>query len=63
MKNTSIGLAVGYSDLVSVMNTSVNQTFRPVELMLLTMAIYLAIGLTVSAVLNLFNRSVQFKEN
>lgn len=63
MKNTSIGLAVGYSDLVSVMNTSVNQTFRPVELMLLTMAIYLAIGLTVSALLNLFNRSVQFKEN
>ena len=63
MKNTSIGLAVGYSDLVSVMNTSVNQTFRPVELMLLTMAIYLAIGLSVSALLNLYNRAVQFKEN
>ncbi len=63
MKNTSIGLAVGYSDLVSVMNTSINQTFRPVELMLLTMAIYLAIGLSVSASLNLYNRAVQFKEH
>lgn len=63
MKNTSIALAVGYSDLVSIMNTSINQTFRPVELMLLTMSVYLAIGLTVSTLLNLFNRLVQLKEN
>lgn len=62
LKNTSIGLAVGYSDLVSVMNTAINQTFRPVELMLVTMSVYLVIGLVASLILNWFNRRVQLKE-
>lgn len=62
LKNTSIGLAVGYSDLVSVMNTSINQTFRPVELMLVSMSVYLLIGIAASMFLNAFNRRVQLKE-
>lgn len=61
LKNTSIGLAVGYSDLVSVMNTSINQTFRPVELMLVTMSVYLLVGVVASASLNLFNRRMQLR--
>lgn len=62
LKNTSIGLAVGYSDLVSIMNTSINQTFRPVELMLLTMAVYLFVGVAASVGLNVLNQRVQLRE-
>lgn len=62
LKNTSIGVAIGYSDVVSIMNTSINQTFRPVELMLFVMAIYLTIGLLVSLFLSIFNRRAQIRE-
>lgn len=54
IKNTSIALAVGYSDLVGVMNTAVNQTFRPVELMMVVMLVFLAINLSTAAALNWF---------
>lgn len=57
-KNTSIALAVGYSDLVSVTTTSINQTFRPIELMTLSMLIYLGICLIVSALINRYNARV-----
>ena len=54
-KNTSIALAVGYSDLVSVMTTSINQTFRPIELMTVSMGVYLGICLIVSWLVNIYN--------
>ncbi|MHA2937579.1 amino acid ABC transporter permease [Vibrio sp. RC27] len=57
-KNTSIALAVGYSDLVSVMTTSINQTFRPIELMTITMLTYLFINLVVSSLLNRYNSRI-----
>ncbi|MBE3640575.1 ABC transporter permease subunit, partial [Mangrovicoccus algicola] len=52
IKNTSVAIAVGYSDLMSVSGTIINQTFRPLEMMLLTMAVYLAICLAVTTQLN-----------
>lgn len=58
-KNTSIGLAVGYSDLVSVMTTSINQTFRPIELMTVSTCVYLGICLIVSWMVNIYNARVQ----
>ncbi|WOI11796.1 amino acid ABC transporter permease [Thalassospira lucentensis] len=58
-KNTSIALAVGYSDLVSVMTTSINQTFRPIELMTVSMGVYLGICLIVSWLVNIYNARVQ----
>lgn len=63
IKNTSIALAIGYSDLVSVMSTSINQTFRPIELMSITMMTYLAISLLVTALLNWFNAKTQIVKN
>ncbi|MDG4717703.1 MULTISPECIES: amino acid ABC transporter permease [Thalassospira] len=57
-KNTSIALAVGYSDLVSVMTTSINQTFRPIELMTVSMCVYLGICLIVSWLVNIYNARV-----
>ncbi|MEO9274528.1 ABC transporter permease subunit [Marinomonas sp. 5E14-1] len=61
-KNTSIGLAVGFSDLVSVMNTSINQTFRPIEMMSVTTLIYLAICLVVSVLINAYNNHTRLEK-
>jgi general L-amino acid transport system permease protein len=61
-KNTSIALAVGYSDLVSVMTTSINQTFRPIEMMTITMLTYLCINLFVSAQLNRYNNRINLQK-
>lgn len=63
IKNTSIALAIGYSDLVSVMSTSIIQTFRPIELMSITMMIYLAISLVITSLLNWFNVKTEIVEN
>lgn len=61
-KNSSLAIAVGYSDLYAVSSTTFNQTGRAVEIMLLISVTYLAISLTISLLLNLYNRSVQFVE-
>lgn len=61
-KNTSIGLAVGFSDLVSVMNTSINQTFRPIEMMSVATLIYLAICLVVSVLINAYNNHTRLEK-
>lgn len=62
IKNTSIAIAVGYSDLMSVSGTIINQTFRPLEMMVLTMAVYLVICLAVTTWLNRINDGLRRKE-
>lgn len=47
-KNTSIAIAVGYSDLMSVTGTMINQTFRPIEAMTVTIAIYMVFCLLIA---------------
>lgn len=47
-KNSSLAVAVGYPDLVSIASTSLNQTGRAVECMSLVMAIYLGLSLLIS---------------
>jgi general L-amino acid transport system permease protein len=59
LKNTSIGLAVGYTELLAVAGTTINQSFRPVEVMTVVMTIYLAIGLLLSGAMNLLNARLQ----
>ena len=61
-KNSSLAVAIGYQDIVSIANTTLNQTGREMESMLLMMSIYLAISLIVSAVMNLYNARVRLKE-
>ena len=62
-KNTSLGIAVSYLDLRGTLGgITLNQTGREVESMLLMMLIYLAISLTISSFMNLYNKSVQLKE-
>lgn len=61
-KNTSLALAIGYPDLYSVVNTTFNQTGRPIEVILLFMITYLILDLIISFSMNLLNKAVQVKE-
>ena len=63
-KNSSLGIAIGYADLVHGFGgISLNQTGRAIEIMLMVMLTYLTISLTISFFMNLYNKSVQFKGN
>ncbi|KKI98925.1 amino acid ABC transporter permease [Prochlorothrix hollandica] len=61
-KNSSLALAIGYPDLFSVSSTTLNQTGRPLEVFIVLMATYLIINLSISLVMNGFNRWVQLRE-
>ncbi|MGQ3215728.1 amino acid ABC transporter permease [Shinella sp.] len=62
LKNTSISIAVGYSDLMSVAGTAINQTFRPLETMLITMSIYLLLCLALTGALNQWSARISARE-
>ena len=59
-KNSSLALAVGYSDLTSVART-LTQTAPAVSIFLMIMGIYLLFSLGYSLVGNLYNRHIQFR--
>ena len=61
-KNSSLAVAIGYPDLVSVANTSLNQTGQAIECISIMMAIYLTISLSISAFMNWYNRRVALVE-
>lgn len=61
-KNSSLAVAIGYPDLYAVASTTFNQTGRAVEVILLIMAAYLTISLTIALGMNLYNRTVQLVE-
>lgn len=62
-KNTSLGLAVGYMDLRSTLGgITINQTGRELEGMLLLMLIYLAVSLSISGAMNIYNNRIALKE-
>jgi general L-amino acid transport system permease protein len=61
-KNSSLAIAIGYPDLYSVALTTQNQTGRAIEIVLLMGAVYLAINLFISIVMNQVNRLVQLRE-
>ena len=56
-KNSSLATAIGYPDLVSVFaGTTLNQTGQAVEVIAMTMAVYLAISLLISLFMNWYNK-------
>jgi general L-amino acid transport system permease protein len=55
-KNSSLAVAVGYPDLVSVANTTLNQTGQAIEGISIIMIVYLVISLLTSAFMNWYNR-------
>ena len=60
-KNSSLAIAIGYSDIYAIGNTISNQTGKSVEILLIIMAVYLTINLIISATMNRFNALVQKK--
>ena len=61
-KNSSLAVAIGYPDVVSISNTAINQTGRAVECIALIMAVYLTTSLLTSAVMNGYNKRAAIKE-
>jgi len=62
-KNSSLAIAVGYMDLTGTLGgITLNQTGRAIETILLLMAFYLTISLSISAIMNVYNNSIKLRE-
>jgi general L-amino acid transport system permease protein len=62
-KNSSLAIAVGYMDITGTLGgITLNQTGREMECLLILMAIYLSISLTISTIMNWYNESVKLRE-
>ena len=63
LKNSSLATAVGYPDLVNVFaGTSVSNTGQAVEIIAMTMAVYLLISLVISLLMNWYNARIALVE-
>lgn len=61
-KNSSLAVAIGYPDVVSISNTAINQTGRAVECISIVMLIYLTTSLTTSLLMNWYNARAAIQE-
>lgn len=61
-KNSSLAVAIGYPDVVSIANTALNQTGRAVECISIVMLVYLSTSLTTSLLMNWYNARSAIQE-
>jgi len=62
-KNSSLAVFVGYPDLVQIFTgTVLNQTGQAVEVVMITMAVYLSISLVTSMAMNWYNARIALVE-
>lgn len=61
-KNSSLAVAIGYPDVVSIANTAINQSGQALECILLIMAAYLSVNLVTALLMNVTNRRVALVE-
>ena len=62
-KNSSLAVAIAYPDLVHVFaGTALMQTGQAVEILAITMSVYLALSLTISLLMNWYNKKIAIKE-
>ena len=61
-KNSSLAVAIGYPDFVSVAGTAINQTGQAIEGIAMMMVVYLFFSLTTSAFMNWYNKKVALVE-
>ena len=61
-KNSSLAVAIGYPDIVSVVNTTLNQTGQAIEGILIIMAAYLTVSLSISIFMNWYNNRIALVE-
>ncbi|WP_416820991.1 amino acid ABC transporter permease [Cronobacter sakazakii] len=63
VKNSSLAAAIGYPDMVSLFaGTVLNQTGQAIETIAITMSVYLIISLSISLLMNLYNRRIALVE-
>ncbi|MBS7555662.1 ABC transporter permease subunit [Ancylobacter dichloromethanicus] len=62
LKNSSLGVAVGYPDLFSISNTALTYSGRTIEVLCIMAAVYLLLSLAIGAAANVVNRFVQIPE-
>jgi general L-amino acid transport system permease protein len=61
-KNSSLAIAIGYPDLVASVNVTINQTGQAIENVLIIMAAYLSVSLSISAFMNWYNKRIALRE-
>ena len=61
-KNSSLAVAIGYPDIVSVINTTLNQTGQAIEGIMMIMAAYLTVSLSISVFMNWYNKRIALVE-
>jgi len=61
-KNSSLAVAIGYPDFVSVAGTAINQTGQAIEGVMLIMIVYLIFSLSTSAFMNWYNKKMAIVE-
>ena len=61
-KNSSLAVAIGYQDIVSIANTTLNQTGQAIEGVAIIMAVYLSISLSISLFMNWYNARLRLVE-
>jgi general L-amino acid transport system permease protein len=61
-KNSSLAVAIGYQDIVSVANTTLNQTGQAIEAIALIMLVFLTISLGISLFMNWYNTRIALTE-
>ncbi|MGA6926391.1 MAG: amino acid ABC transporter permease [Desulfosarcina sp.] len=61
-KNSSLAVAIGYPDFVSVANTTINQTGQAIEGVAMIMTVYLCLSLLTSAFMNWYNKKMALVE-
>jgi len=57
-KNSTLAVAIGYPDLISITNTTLNQTGQAIEAIALAMVLFLAVSLALSAAMNAYNAAI-----
>ncbi len=60
-KNSSLAVAIGYPDLVAIVNTTINQTGQAIEGIAIIMLVYLAISVAISSLMNWYNARIALR--
>jgi general L-amino acid transport system permease protein len=62
IKNSSLGVAIGYPELVAIANISMNQAGRALECVLIIMAVYLSVSISIALFMNWYNKKIALVE-
>jgi len=62
VKNSSLAVAIGYQDIVSIADTTLNQTGQAIEGVAIIMGVYLTFSLSISTFMNWYNKRMALRE-